>query len=103
MAIWLTKMARDLRKPTGKPYGPWRVKRVTDMIARRTYLGERDGHDALLPTTPWPDPWRQAHSPEPPPILSDNRVIVVNTGNRRRMRIKVVHGVMVSTASANRA
>jgi hypothetical protein len=44
VAIWLTEMTRDLRKPSGKPYGPWRVKRVTDMIARRTYLGERDGH-----------------------------------------------------------
>jgi hypothetical protein len=44
VAIWLTEMTRDLRKPNGKPYGPWRVKRVTDMIARRTYLGERDGH-----------------------------------------------------------
>jgi hypothetical protein len=44
VAIWLTEMTRDLRKPSGKPYGPWWVKRVTDMIARRTYLGERDGH-----------------------------------------------------------
>jgi hypothetical protein len=34
VAIWLSEV-------TGKP---WRVKRVTDMISRRTYLGERDGH-----------------------------------------------------------
>jgi DNA invertase Pin-like site-specific DNA recombinase len=34
VALWLTEK-------TGKA---WRVKRVTDMISRRTYLGERDGH-----------------------------------------------------------
>lgn len=34
VALWLSEV-------TGKV---WRVKRVTDMIARRTYLGERDGH-----------------------------------------------------------
>jgi Resolvase, N terminal domain len=34
VAIWMTEV-------TGKA---WRVKRVTDMIQRRTYLGERDGH-----------------------------------------------------------
>ena len=34
VAIWLTEV-------TGRM---WRVKRVTDMIQRRTYLGERDGH-----------------------------------------------------------
>jgi hypothetical protein len=44
VAIWLSEVTRDLKKPNGKPYGPWRVKRVTDMISRRTYLGERDGH-----------------------------------------------------------
>lgn len=33
VAVWLTEQ-------TGKP---WRIKRVTDMIRRRTYLGERDG------------------------------------------------------------
>lgn len=40
VAIWLSEQ-------TGKP---WRVKRVTDMIKRRTYLGERDGlkFDALV-------------------------------------------------------
>ena len=51
VAIWLTEVTRDLGKPNGKPYGPWRVKRVTDMISRRTYLGERDGHvfEPLVP------------------------------------------------------
>ncbi|TVZ04007.1 recombinase family protein [Trebonia kvetii] len=34
VAVWLTEM-------TGEA---WRVKRVIEMIKRRTYLGERDGH-----------------------------------------------------------
>ena len=45
VAIWLSEV-------TGKT---WRVKRVTDMIARRTYLGERDGHvfEALVTQELW--------------------------------------------------
>jgi DNA invertase Pin-like site-specific DNA recombinase len=45
VALWLTEQ-------TG---GMWRVKRVTDMIGRRTYLGERDGHsfDALVTQELW--------------------------------------------------
>ena len=34
VAIWLSEVTGTM----------WRVKRVTDMISRRTYLGERDGH-----------------------------------------------------------
>lgn len=45
VAIWLTEV-------TGKT---WRIKRVTDMIKRRTYLGERDGHvfEALVTDQLW--------------------------------------------------
>lgn len=45
VALWLTEQ-------TGKA---WRVKRVTDMIQRRTYLGERDGHtfEALVTEEVW--------------------------------------------------
>jgi DNA invertase Pin-like site-specific DNA recombinase len=45
VAVWLTEA-------TGQT---WRVKRVTDMIQRRTYLGERDGHtfEALVPEELW--------------------------------------------------
>ncbi|HEX3955838.1 MAG TPA: recombinase family protein [Trebonia sp.] len=45
VAIWLTEA-------TGKM---WRVKRVIDMIKRRSYLGERDGHvyEALIPQALW--------------------------------------------------
>jgi DNA invertase Pin-like site-specific DNA recombinase len=35
VAIWLTEATGNM----------WRVKRVTEMIQRRTYLGERDGHE----------------------------------------------------------
>lgn len=47
VARWLTEQCEPLgllriNKKTGKPI-PWRVKRVQDMIKRRTYLGERDG------------------------------------------------------------
>lgn len=42
VAEWLSEVAPIIRN--GKRY-PWRVKRVTDMIARRSYLGERDGHE----------------------------------------------------------
>jgi hypothetical protein len=40
VAVWLSQETGQL----------WRVKRVTDMIKRRTYLGERDGHvfEALI-------------------------------------------------------
>lgn len=37
-----TSVALWLSEQTGQS---WRVKRVTDMIKRRTYLGERDGHE----------------------------------------------------------
>lgn len=45
VAVWLTE-------ETG---GLWRVSRVIQMIGRRTYLGERDGHtfEALVPKELW--------------------------------------------------
>jgi DNA invertase Pin-like site-specific DNA recombinase len=45
VAVWLTEK-------TGQN---WRVKRVIDMIKRRTYLGERDGHEfeALVTEELW--------------------------------------------------
>lgn len=47
VARWLTEQCEPLGllridKKTKKPI-PWRIKRVQDMIKRRTYLGERDG------------------------------------------------------------
>ena len=47
VAEWLSEVAPTARN--GKPR-TWRVKRVIDMIARRTYLGERDGfeYEALV-------------------------------------------------------
>jgi DNA invertase Pin-like site-specific DNA recombinase len=47
VAIWLSEQ-------TGQS---WRVKRVTEMIKRRTYLGERDGHafTALVSEELWND------------------------------------------------
>jgi DNA invertase Pin-like site-specific DNA recombinase len=45
VAVWLTERTGQM----------WRVKRVCDMIARRTYLGERDGHkfEALVSQALW--------------------------------------------------
>jgi DNA invertase Pin-like site-specific DNA recombinase len=47
-----TSVAEWLTEATGKL---WRVKRVLDMIKRRSYLGERDGHtyEALIPEALW--------------------------------------------------
>lgn len=52
VAAWLSEM-------TGKP---WRVKRVIDMIRRRSYLGERDGHTYPLLAEGFRELWEQANN-----------------------------------------
>jgi len=48
----ISSVSAWLAEKTGQP---WRVKRVADMIARTSYLGERDGHtfEALIPKELW--------------------------------------------------
>lgn len=68
VAIWLGEQ-------TGKP---WRVKRVTDMIGRRSYLGERDGHQYPMLSEDFAKLWERANA-----ALASRSFRHADTGGRR--------------------
>src|ERR1700729_555706 len=69
----------------GRPSGTKTVVRSSPLASYSSTFTPVAGTITLLPTTPWPDPWRQAHSTEPPPILSDNPATATRGSRSRRL------------------
>src|ERR1700691_2409975 len=71
-----------------RPSGTNTVVRSSPLASYSSTFTPVAGTIALLPTTPGPAPWRQAHSPDPPPILSDNPATATRTRSGHRSRTR---------------